>query len=671
MSDSSKQKSLFSFFLLLLVTFTLSFNSYGQCGVYLKHSNTDLLPYSKVHLDKSEDMTGDGIPDLITSGESTLFTRNRIFVFPNNGNGTFGVPAIINAPAQTPFYDTYLIGNVNNDSLKDIITVFSSSPDSIVVHINNGNGTFTTKPIFNTSQIGRPMYFLDINNDGFGDYLGSEGEFRYSLGNGDGTFNASVPFAQNVGGYPGDFNNDGKIDFINGSSLYINQGNLNFTVTNSGLVFGFDDVIGGVKDFNGDGKSDVFVLSLSNSPKFSILLKTETSFARTDYQVSNTANWEGYPFIGNFSGNSSPDILYSPRYLSKKVIYTNDGTGNFTRSEYNQKFVGWNSHEYLLNDFDNDSKTDLIQATSGTSNNTLMLSDVTSITFLKNVCNRQGQPRIADFDGSRTTDYSFWKPLTGDWSYNRSDDVLPQTQTVNWGLGSHGDIPAPGDFDGDGITDRAVYRNSTGTWYIRRSSDLAWFVIKFGLTGDKPVAADFDGDTITDIAVWRPSDGNWYFWYMGTQQFAAIHFGLDGDKPVQADYDGDLKTDIAVYRPSSGVWYYLKSSDGSFSAFQWGIATDKPIPADYDGDGNADITVYRESNNFLYIIRSYNYSPAYFFYGTAQDVPQIGDFDGDFVADFWVYRLSVKRWFTPRYPFSSPIFGDDNVIPTSSLLRVE
>lgn len=670
MSDSPKQKNLFSFFVISLVIFTLSYNNYGQCGVYLKHSNTDLLPYSKLHLDKSEDMTGDGIPDLITLGELTVSTRNRILIFPNNGSSTFGSPAIINAPAQTTFYD-YAVGNVNADSLKDIITVFSSSPSSISVHINNGNGTFTTMPLFNMSQIGYPKYILDINNDGFNDYLGFTGDFRYSLGNGDGTFNAPVTLMQNRTGYPGDFNNDGKIDFINGRDLLINQGNLNFTLSDVSSFFPQNELISRVNDFNGDGKSDVFVVNTSNNPSFSILTKTETSFTRTDYVVSNDTNWKGFAIVGNFSGNSSPDILFSPRYFSKKVIYTNDGTGNFTRSDYDQKFLAWNFHDYLLNDFNNDGKTDLIQATSGTTNTTLMLPDVTSITFLQNVCNRQGQTRIVDFDGSRTTDYSFWKPSTGDWSYSRSDEILPQSQTVNWGLGSHGDIPAPGDYDGDGITDRAVYRNSTGTWYIRRSSDLAWFVFRFGLTGDKPVAADFDGDTITDIAVWRPSDGNWYIWYMGTQRFAATHFGSDGDKPVQADYDGDMKTDIAVYRPSTGVWYYLKSSDGNFVAIQWGISTDKPVPADYDGDGNADITVYRESDHFLYIIQSYNSSPAYFYFGIAQDVPQAGDFNGDFVADFSVYRPSARRWYMPLAPFASPLFGDDNVIPTSSLLRVE
>ena len=157
---------------------------------------------------------------------------------------------------------------------------------------------------------------------------------------------------------------------------------------------------------------------------------------------------------------------------------------------------------------------------------------------------------------------------------------------------------------------------------------------------------------------------------MGTQQFTSVHWGLDGDKPIPADFDGDLKTDAAVYRPSTGVWYYLKSSDGNYAAIQWGIDTDRPVPADFDGDGNADITVYRESDNNLYILKSYDFSYAIYKFGIFQDIPQVGDFDGDFVADFAVYRPFAKLWFSSNSQYQTN-FGGENVIPTSSVLKIE
>ncbi|CAN5742488.1 hypothetical protein BH20ACI4_BH20ACI4_18880 [soil metagenome] len=672
---SPKQKSLFSLFLFTFFLFTLNINNYAQCGVYTKHIYTEMFPYDKVHVDNSEDMTGDGIPDLILSGEapSSLFRRDRIYILPNNGNGTFGQPTIINAPSQSPFSDDFLIGNINNDSLKDIVVVFSDYPGSGLAYINNGNGTFTAQTTFTIPQIGRPIFLLDINNDGFGDYLGiaSSGEFKFSLGNGDGTFASPVVLNSNGIGHPGDFNNDGAIDFINSRTLFINQGSGNFTTTDITAIIN-NQILSGIRDFNGDGRTD---LMLAINSGFAILTKTDTSFDRTEYIVPTGNNTSTYGIVGNFSGNSLPDILFETKLPSGKIIYENDGSGNFTRREFASNFKNYTYpfHESQLNDFDNDGKTDWLIATSGISNSTLMFKDKTSFTFQKNVCDRPGQPRIVDFDRSGTTDYSFWNPSTGNWTYQTNTRYYNerQTETVNWGLGSLGDIPMPGDFDGDGITDFSVYRNSTGVWYIRRSSDLQWFVFQFGLTGDKPVAADYDGDTISDIAVWRPSDGNWYIWYMGTQQFSAVHFGLDGDKPVPADFDGDLKTDVAVFRPSTGVWYYLKSSDGNFAAIQWGIGSDKPMPADFDGDGNADPAVYRDSENTLYVLKSYDYSFAGFNWGTSQDMPFVGDFDGDFVADFGVYRPSTKQWWQSNILLGSAVLGEDNSILTSTIPGIE
>jgi hypothetical protein len=682
MSKNPNKKNLFFFFVISLVLSSVNASSYGQCGVYLRHTSTQAFPYSKIYLDNSADMTGDGKPDLVASEGLSSFKRSRLFVIPNNGNGTFGLPTIINPPSQIPFdsyHKPFLIGDVNNDARNDILTFFETPSQAIMAYINNGNGTsFTPQTLVAEGQMGHPIDFADINNDGFADYLGftNSSEFRYSLGNGDGTFDPPVTLLTGRIAVRGDFNNDGKTDFVNGLNLYINQGDLTFTVIDVSMFFGNGVHAADIRDFNGDGKADIMTTPSSNPPGFAILTSTGASFTRTDYVVSTDPNWQGNLVPGNFSGNSAPDIVFNALKFSKKVVYTNDGAGNFTRQDYDLRLYNLNFLYRAFADFDNDGKTDMVQATSKTDNGRVMLSDVTSFTFLKNVCDQPGQPRIADYDGTSNTDYSFWNPSSGDWlsltnTYGYGGEPV-ETQTVNWGLGSLGDIPTPGDFDGDGFSDRAVFRNSTGYWYIRRSSDLTWFQFPFGATGDKPVAADFDGDAISDLAVWRPSDGNWYIWYMGTQQFAAVNFGSNGDKPVPADFDGDLKTDVAVYRPSTGYWYYLKSSNGEFAAVQWGTTTDKPLPADYDGDGKADISVFRDSDHGMYILRSYTSSHSFVQYGSTGDILQVGDYDGDFVADLGIYRPSTRAWWTTdTIFFPAAIFGADDVIPTSSILRVE
>jgi hypothetical protein len=679
-------KRLSSLFLVLITIAFLGMHGYAQCGgVYLRNRSTQQIPYSKVYLDNTADFDGDGKADLIASqdvsGQDS--NRERLLVILGNGDGTFatGSPTVIDAPAGNSFDDAYVIAKINNDAHSDIVAFYdySTDPGTMLVYLNNGDGTFAPPVI--TSGVntkGRLMDISDINGDGNMDYIGWKwsGGATYSLGNGDGTFSAPTALWSNAAGYRGDYNGDGKPDWMVQGTLYINQGGAAFTTFDVSSLFTFNEVISGVADFNGDGKSDLKVASLSGTPTFAIFTATGTGFTRTDYTITTGANSEGISQIGNFAGNSAPDIIYTYRYQNKKVLYTNDGAGNLTRQDMDQRYFRYNFRRVARADFDGDGKEDVVQAGSKITNSHPMLPDVTSITFLKNVCDRPGQPRIVDFDGTGLTDLSFWNPTTGDWfmgSYILPGSGGPsESNMVNWGLGSHGDIPTPGDFDGDGVADRAVFRNSTGYWYIRRSSDAGWFVLAFGQPGDKPVAADYDGDTISDIAVWRPSDGTWYFWYMGTQQFSAVHFGANGDKPAPADFDGDLKTDAGVYRPSTGEWYYLKSSDGNFAAFRWGLSTDRPIPADFDGDGKADIAVHRESDGWAYILRSSNGSQSTYRWGLPGDIIQIGDFDGDFIADIGMFRPSDNTWASTSYPFAIiTTYGTPGAVPTSSILKVE
>jgi hypothetical protein len=648
----------------LLVFFHLQIAA--QCGgTYFKRVSTTLIPV-KGYFFEAADMSGDGIPDLVgRTADAPQSLGTKMFVLPANGAGGFAAPIYINAPGQLNF-NLLRTGDFDSDNLKDIVAVFDTSPQSIQVFKNNGNGTFTPQTLF--AAAGEILYLIDINGDGKGDLINKIGSnVFYSLGNGDGTFAPPVQFTSNSI-TAADFNGDGKIDFLSGTSLLINQGGGIFS-NSGGFSLGSNEFVSAVRDFSGDGKADVVTLTPGSTVKFSFLLNNGNgTFQRTDYTVAiqqpNT-NISGTLFTGNFSGNSSLDVIYRFDYQSRTVVYTNDGAGNFTPQSYEYRFNG-----NTVGDFDNDGKTDLVRVSDSANGGMPKIFGEVNVTLQKNVCNQSGQPRIVDFDRSGGTDYSYWTPATGRWVYLPSEYPPLFTNSIIWGSASNGDIPSPGDFDGDGITDRAVYRNSTGIWWIYRSSDQQPSAVQFGLTGDKPVVGDYDGDTISDLAVWRPSDGNWYILFMGTQSYTIAHWGQDGDKPVPEDYDGDGKTDLAIFRPSTGEWYYLKSSDLNFGTVQFGLGTDKPVPADYDGDGKADIAVYRPSDNVFHILRSYNINYFAFQYGSFGDIPQPGDYNADFVFDVAVYRPSPPSWYVTFSNFQLN-FGAPNVIPTSSMLRIE
>ena len=242
-----------------------------------------------------------------------------------------------------------------------------------------------------------------------------------------------------------------------------------------------------------------------------------------------------------------------------------------------------------------------------------------------------------DFDGDGKSDISVFRPASGIWYIQQS-----QNGFAGFTFGQAGDVIAPADFDGDGKTDLAVFRN--GSWYIQRST-AGFTGVSFGQSGDLPRPADFDGDGKADIAIFRPSSGQWYYINSSNMTVSGITFGQNGDAPVPGDYDGDGKADVAVFRPSTGIWYLNRSTAG-FTGITFGQAGDVPVPANYDGDLKTDIAVFR--NGAWYGLNSSNGSFFGVSFGQSGDIPVPADYDGDGKADIGVFRPSIGTWYIQR-----------------------
>jgi hypothetical protein len=500
--------------------------------------------------------------------------------------------------------------------------------------------------------------FADVNGDNLLDwlyviYINNTPEIRYQLQNPNGSFGGKTTiatatpqnFLSSSNKKLGDFNGDGKIDILYSSynstantpvyALIKNLGAGNFQVgapVTGDLYAPYNQLRGRFIDFNNDGKEDV----LSGARIF--YGQADGTFSR--FQIPSAVDGLSTS-PAELNGDNNLDVVEVGATYYATIV--NDGAGGFTRTVYQQNNPGQVSWKF--EDFSGDGKADVYQRRlNSDQGNPKNIFGERLISIKESVCQPSGEMKLNNFEFDRDLDVATWNPNSGNWSSKNARwgfQVDPVTKVFNWGLGSHGDVPAPGDFDGDGITDYSVYRNSTGTWYIRQSTNSAWLVFKFGLGGDIAVPNDYDGGGKTDIAVFRPSDGNWYIWSSETQSFTALHFGATGDKPVPADYDGDGKTDIAVYRPSEGNWYYLKSSDNQFAVFHWGIETDKPVPADYDGDGKADLTIYRDGT--WWILRSSNNSPVAVLFGAAGDIP-LPVYRNLASADLTYYHRANNSW---------------------------
>lgn len=101
-----------------------------------------------------------------------------------------------------------------------------------------------------------------------------------------------------------------------------------------------------------------------------------------------------------------------------------------------------------------------------------------------------------DFDGDLRSDIGIFRPSDGSWHYLRSTSTVGNAPGAvsgfAWGLS--GDIPQPADYDGDRRTDFAVFRPSTGVWYINNSNNGAYDTFSaptWGTSTDQPATSPY------------------------------------------------------------------------------------------------------------------------------------------------------------------------------------
>lgn len=134
-----------------------------------------------------------------------------------------------------------------------------------------------------------------------------------------------------------------------------------------------------VGDFNGDGKSDLFVFdqgyltiySLDTENKIIVLYRS-TSF---DNVISNIpSNTTSFPIlIGDYNGDGKSDVMIPKAYGSSQWYkYTSTGT-TMIKEEKSYKPIfdkndSYTTYNYFATDFNNDGRTDLIYAKNGVEN---------------------------------------------------------------------------------------------------------------------------------------------------------------------------------------------------------------------------------------------------------------------------------------------------------------
>lgn len=217
------------------------------------------------------DFNGDGKSDIAVTDNSA----KRVFIYLNDGNGSFGSPKAMDLNMTALGPGQIIAGDFNEDGKQDLIIGTVAGPQSDLLLLGNGDGTFTQQSDIPNSGGFLCGIAVDVNGDHHLDLiLGENPGVAVLLGDGHGGFQSgsisgSTVFSPSVGVAVGDFNKDGKLDFA--ATLPLNSAGVNIYLGNGDGTFTLSSTISGnawgsstagsvaVADFDGDGNQDLLV----------------------------------------------------------------------------------------------------------------------------------------------------------------------------------------------------------------------------------------------------------------------------------------------------------------------------------------------------------------------------------------------------------------------------
>lgn len=285
-------------------------------------------------------------------------------------------------------------GDFNNDGKTDLVVFNRKQPDSqcyvnfngvgtIQTLLGNGSGGFSTSSTAclqdDPEMAGQPYLVAeDFNGDGNLDiganwFAEGGGGIEIFLGDGAGAFapHGNIEAFDNVG-QPilGDFNKDGKLDFVfqclvldfPSIEVWFGDGAGNFTFGSDLGPLGEpngDPLVAG--DFNGDGILDLAMgQDAPNGSAVTILLgKPGGGFVKAATQPTTTLVSPTWITTGDFNGDGILDLAFADSGSTALTVLLGSGDGTFTQKT-GQPDAGQTTAFITTADLNGDGKLDLV-----------------------------------------------------------------------------------------------------------------------------------------------------------------------------------------------------------------------------------------------------------------------------------------------------------------------
>lgn len=308
----------------------------------------------------TEDFNGDGYKDILTIDD------NLLYLSYNDGTGTFLPPVTLSS--NLDWQNGIFSGDFNSDNIPDFAVT-----KGLKLFYGTEEGSFMEGPSYGDSLVG--LSAIDgaagyLNNDAFMDYVVYYfGSIRVVLSDASGSYSlASYVFSDDGHSKISDLvlfdiDEDDDLDilfgFLDGVYISYNDGDGNFgdlDILSSGGPAGWLTV----GDFNDDGFPDIAATLSYNTGVY--INNGDGTFATVVTYGSFV--WSGYGniFSTDMDGDGYTDLVTTHNLNDELVIFFNDGNGTFSTSQYYA--AGDETSDFVLGDFNNDSKPDVAVTSS-------------------------------------------------------------------------------------------------------------------------------------------------------------------------------------------------------------------------------------------------------------------------------------------------------------------
>jgi len=350
----------------------------------------------------------------------------------------FAVPTVSFAPKVD--YDTGLqggsgvsasttaAGDFTGDGKPDVVVLDFYGFGDPVLMVNQGNGSFPNSgnpriPVTNNGLQFETVVPADFNSDGKLDLLlGSTSEIWMLKGNGNGTFTQSftTTYFQNnqKDAKVADFNSDGMLDFVfkgpSGLKTWLGNGTGGFTAgpETTYPIGSANFTVSGLAtgEFNYDGKKDLAISDALTGKVFTMLGNGSGGFtAGPDVSMINgTGVVPGTVLVGDYNHDGRNDVATINEFtdtLHSLAVALANTSGGFNAPAFYE--AGINPSTAALADFNRDGNLDVVSSDTTGNQQVVQLGNANGTFTLggKFPSNSGSQtPAVADYNGDTKPD---------------------------------------------------------------------------------------------------------------------------------------------------------------------------------------------------------------------------------------------------------------------------